>query len=209
MNNCIYSPLNKPSSLSVQGFVHAIGKDPNAVKDWRQKGKGVAENEMDRSYHWLNGHEFEQTLGDSGGQGSLVCSSPWGCNELNKTATEHFSANQATFPALVSPYCLPSQECLYVSKFRSVQMSSPSGSISAPWKSPSTLCFSLSWHLLTILFFHWTSPLPTRQSIHWLTSTLLVTVVVNFCVNLSRSRCLDIWLNAILNVSVKIYFRWD
>ena len=21
-------------------------------------------------YHWLNGHEFEQTLGDSGGQGS-------------------------------------------------------------------------------------------------------------------------------------------
>ena len=25
----------------------------------------------------LNGHEFEQTLGDSKGQGSLACSSPW------------------------------------------------------------------------------------------------------------------------------------
>ena len=25
----------------------------------------------------LNGHEFEQTVGDSEGQGSLVCCSPW------------------------------------------------------------------------------------------------------------------------------------
>ena len=28
-------------------------------------------------YHWLNGHEFEQTLGDSEGQRSLMCCSPW------------------------------------------------------------------------------------------------------------------------------------
>ena len=26
----------------------------------------------------LSGHEFEQTLGDSEGQGSLACCSPWG-----------------------------------------------------------------------------------------------------------------------------------
>jgi len=32
-------------------------------------------------YHWLNGHEFEQTLGDSGGQRSLVCCSPRGLKE--------------------------------------------------------------------------------------------------------------------------------
>jgi len=31
----------------------------------------------------LNGHEFEQILGDSGGQGSLVC--PWGHKELDRT----------------------------------------------------------------------------------------------------------------------------
>ena len=30
-------------------------------------------------HHQLNGHEFEQTPGDSEGQGSLVCCSPWGC----------------------------------------------------------------------------------------------------------------------------------
>ena len=37
---------------------------------------------MVRQHHQLEGHEFEQTLGDSAGQGSLVCSSPWGCKEL-------------------------------------------------------------------------------------------------------------------------------
>ena len=36
-------------------------------------------------YHQLNGHEFEQALGDSEGQGSLVCCSPWGRKELDMT----------------------------------------------------------------------------------------------------------------------------
>ena len=53
-----------------------IGKDPDAEKDWRQKEKRVTEDEMVRQYHWLNGHEFEQTLGDSEGQVSLECYSP-------------------------------------------------------------------------------------------------------------------------------------
>ena len=33
---------------------------------------------MVREHHRLNGHEFEQTLGDSEGQGSLACCSPCG-----------------------------------------------------------------------------------------------------------------------------------
>ena len=32
-------------------------------------------------YHQLNGHESEQTLGHSEGQGSLACCSPQGCKE--------------------------------------------------------------------------------------------------------------------------------
>ena len=36
-------------------------------------------------HHQLNGHEFEQTLGYSEGQGSLACCSPWGCKELDMT----------------------------------------------------------------------------------------------------------------------------
>ena len=36
-------------------------------------------------HHPLNGHEFEQTPGESEGQGSLACYSQWGCKELNTT----------------------------------------------------------------------------------------------------------------------------
>ena len=36
-------------------------------------------------YHRLNGHEFEQTLGDGDGQGTLACCSPWGHKELDMT----------------------------------------------------------------------------------------------------------------------------
>ena len=34
---------------------------------------------MLNEHHRLNGHEFEQTPGDSEGQGSWVSCSPWGC----------------------------------------------------------------------------------------------------------------------------------
>ena len=37
--------------------------------------------EMVRWHHQLNGLEFEQTQGDSEGQRSLVCCSPWGCKK--------------------------------------------------------------------------------------------------------------------------------
>ena len=43
---------------------------------------------MNGWYHRLNGHEFEQTLGDSEGQGSLVYCSSWGHNESDMTETK-------------------------------------------------------------------------------------------------------------------------
>ena len=54
-----------------------IGKDPDARKDWEQKEKGTTEDGMVGCHHQLSGHEFEQTPGDSEGQGSLACCSPW------------------------------------------------------------------------------------------------------------------------------------
>ena len=45
-----------------------IGKDSDAGKDWRQEEKGTTEDEMVGWHHWLNGHEFEQVLGDGEGQ---------------------------------------------------------------------------------------------------------------------------------------------
>ena len=52
-----------------------IWKDLDAGKGWRQEEKGTTEGEMVGWHHWLNGHDFVQTLGDSEGQGSLVCCS--------------------------------------------------------------------------------------------------------------------------------------
>ena len=62
-----------------------IGKDPDARKDWRQEEKGMTEDEMIGCYHWLDGHEFEQTLRVGGGQESVACCSLWDCKELDTT----------------------------------------------------------------------------------------------------------------------------
>ena len=45
----------------------------------------MTEDEMFGWHHQLNGHEFEQSLGDGEGQGSLACCSLWGCKELDTT----------------------------------------------------------------------------------------------------------------------------
>ena len=60
-----------------------IVKDLDVGKDWGQEEKTVTEDEMFGWHHWLNGNEFEQTLGDSEGQGSLACWSPWDYKELD------------------------------------------------------------------------------------------------------------------------------
>ena len=41
----------------------------------------MTEDEMVGWHHQLNACEFEQTLGESEGQGSLECCSPRGCKE--------------------------------------------------------------------------------------------------------------------------------
>ena len=43
----------------------------------------MTEDEMLGWHHRLDGHEFEQTPGDSEREGSLRCFSPWGCKELD------------------------------------------------------------------------------------------------------------------------------
>ena len=42
-------------------------------------------DEMVGRHHQLDGHELEQTLGDSERQGSLVCCRPWGRRESRAT----------------------------------------------------------------------------------------------------------------------------
>ena len=64
------------------------GKDPDAGKDWGQEEKGATEDEMVGLHHRLNGRKFEQTLGDSEGQGSLMCCSQWGCRVWHDLVTQ-------------------------------------------------------------------------------------------------------------------------
>ena len=49
------------------------------------QGPQMTEDEMVGWHHQLSGHEFEQTPGDSEGQGSLACCNPWGHKKLDMT----------------------------------------------------------------------------------------------------------------------------
>ena len=60
-----------------------IGKDPDVGKHWRQEEKGMTEDEVVGWHRWVYGNEFEKTLGDSDGWGSLACCSPWAHKELH------------------------------------------------------------------------------------------------------------------------------
>ena len=48
----------------------------------------MTEDEMVGWHHQLNGHEFEQTPGDSGGHRSLACCGPWGRRVRHDSAAE-------------------------------------------------------------------------------------------------------------------------
>ena len=57
--------------------------------------KGTTEDEMVGWHHQFSGHEFEQALGVADGQGSLVCCSPWGRKESDKTERLNFFLRMA------------------------------------------------------------------------------------------------------------------
>ena len=76
--------------LKLQHFGHLmqswlIGKDSDAGRDWGQEEKGTTKDEMAGWHPWLDGHEFEWTLGVDDGQGGLACCDPWGCKESDTT----------------------------------------------------------------------------------------------------------------------------
>ena len=77
--------------LKLQCFGHLMQRADSLEKTLMLgKTKGRRRRGRQRM-RWLDGitthdgHEFEETLGDSEGQGSLVCCSPWDCEGLNMT----------------------------------------------------------------------------------------------------------------------------
>jgi len=73
-----------------------IGKDPDAGQDCKQEEKGTTEDEIVDS---INGHEFEQALGDGEGQVSLLCCSPWGHKESDMTEQLNKNKNNTSYAA--------------------------------------------------------------------------------------------------------------
>ena len=70
--------------LKLQFFDHLVQRVDSLEKTMMlgkiggKRRKGMAEDEMNGWHVRLNGHEFEQTPGDSEGQGSLAYFSSWG-----------------------------------------------------------------------------------------------------------------------------------
>ena len=54
--------------------------------------------DIDRWHRRLNGHEFEQILGDGDGQGGLVCCSLWGHKESDTTGIQTSVHSCTTMP---------------------------------------------------------------------------------------------------------------
>ena len=61
----------------------------------------MTEDEMIKGHHRHNGHEFEQTLGDSEGQRSQVCCSTWGQKKWNRTEQLNSNNDKAGHPKAV------------------------------------------------------------------------------------------------------------
>ena len=72
--------------LKLQYFGHLMQRTDSLEKTLmlgkdRRQEKGMTEDEMVGWHHPLNGHEFEQILGDIEGQRGLACYSSWGHKE--------------------------------------------------------------------------------------------------------------------------------
>ena len=71
------------------------GKETDAGRYWGQEEKGMREDEMAGWHHWLDGHEFEWSLGAGVGQGGPACCDSWGQKE--KDTTERLNWTEYTF----------------------------------------------------------------------------------------------------------------
>ena len=76
-----YSLEGLTLKLKLQYFGHLMEELTHLKRPWcweRSKaGKGMTEDEVVRQHHQFNGHEYEQTPGDSESQESLACCSPY------------------------------------------------------------------------------------------------------------------------------------
>ena len=95
-NNYRFTPHNKGTipypqkgaalllgEMNQQGSRHSASWEEAHMRKRR-----IWESPLVGWHHLLNGHEFEQTPGDSEGQGSLACCSSWGHRVRHNLANE-------------------------------------------------------------------------------------------------------------------------
>ena len=78
-----------------------IGKESDARRDWGQEEKGATEDERTGWHHWLDGCEFEWTLGFGNGQGGLVCCDSWGPKASDMTERLNWADGNLTTQVLL------------------------------------------------------------------------------------------------------------
>ena len=87
-NWCFWTMVLEKSLESPLDCVEIKPDNPKGNLHWVFIGKNDKGERMDEIvgwHYWLNGHEFEQTPGDSEGNRSLVCWSPWDQKECGRT----------------------------------------------------------------------------------------------------------------------------
>ena len=158
--SCEYSLEELMFKLKPQYFGQLMWKmthwrRSDAGKDWRQKEKKMAEDKMVRWHLWINKHEFEQTLVNREGEGSLVCCALWGLQVEHDLATEQ----QQMLTWLLASHVMSSQrksqipECWYCwwteNQFAKCTISTKSHTLFNSAGSDGWWC-SVSWFLLFI-----------------------------------------------------------
>ena len=101
------APVLWPPDVKSQLF----GKDSDAGKDCGQEEKEAIEDEMVGWHHQLTGYEFDKTLEDSEGEGSLACCSAWSRKNSNNSLHQVPCKSRPT-PSNASSDLLSSRCCV-------------------------------------------------------------------------------------------------
>ena len=99
--------------MKLQYFGHLMQRvdsleKTDAGRDWEQEEKGMTEDEMAGWHHWLDGREFEWTLGVGDGQGGLACCDSWGLKESDTT-------ERLNWTELTGDECQLTPKCSFIS----------------------------------------------------------------------------------------------
>ena len=108
-------PGKSPNYIWISWFLDFISWGINRYKSMKY-------GNMVGWHHWPNGHEFEQTSGDSEGQRSLGCCSPWGRKESDMTEWLNNSNRLVLIYGVPATICFYHLKVIYIYLWHSIVM---------------------------------------------------------------------------------------